>query len=242
MLNILSHFLKDETTIAINPVYSELNKLKHLLKKYPYDMYVHKAHSYMSYAASLGLDGEHIVASCYDLALTKDEFLWAAEQTKAFLWNELRFSALKTERAARLIDMKLYPIYFSAILKGIKQFEGRAFDPTSDKNYPDIRKDDQILFTVDPNAPDIESECKFYDLDQKQRMQLTVSEIYHSSTVHGMYQYCPCVGNEFQPMINGPSELLQLQRAAVYYTLPDYPRKIAAHGFIGIKLENPRII
>ncbi len=43
-------------------------------------------------------------------------------------------------------------------------------------------------------------------------------------------------------MINGPSELLNIQRAAAYYLFPGYREKIQKHGFLGIKLVDPKLL
>jgi hypothetical protein len=49
-------------------------------------------------------------------------------------------------------------------------------------------------------------------------------------------------GDAFQPMISGTSEAIQLQRAAAYHTFSGYHQLIGAHGFLGIKVNNPRLV
>ena len=57
-----------------------------------------------------------------------------------------------------------------------------------------------------------------------------------------MYEYSPAIGSEFQPMVNGVSEIFELQRAAVYYSFPGYVERIRDFGFVGIEIKNHKLI
>lgn len=163
-------------------------------------------------------------------------------QTKLDAWSRARSTALCKVRDSIEIDMELDPIYFEAILRGSKTYEGRAYKPESGKNYSDIRRNDLIRFRLSRRQEAFANEAAGRGLRPDMDMVCTVREIYFAPTVHGVYQIPRFNGLGFQPMLDGPSEMLQLQRAAVYHTFPGYHELISAHGFLGIQVENPQLV
>lgn len=224
--------------LLINPVLSELESIKRVSCK---DIYFEKTANYLEFALRCGLCSSEIVLSCRDLASTLTG-CFQEDEIKKRNWEKLRQTGLSKDRPRRKVDMKLYPKYFRAILDGVKKYEGRAFDPNSEKNYPDLTEGDEIVFSIDRGNFEREQECNTLGLNPSWKMTSTVGQIYYSPTVHGIYQFTSAVGREFQPMIYGASELLELQRAAVYYTFPGYQEKIAKYGFLGIELKFPEIV
>lgn len=226
---------------------AELSKVRKTLERrsglyFLNDPYLEGAEMYLEWALRCGLGGQAIIDSCYDLALLKDEKLALAfNREKIEAWEKARKSSLAVKREPTKIQMQLYPEYFAAILSGRKTHEGRAYDPQSEKAYHDIRQGDLVVFSICQEFSGWEDDCRRFDLKPNMIMATQVADILFAPTVHWMYQYCPCVGEEFQPMINGPSELLYLQRAAVYYSFPGYKERIRNHGFVGIRLEKPRL-
>ena len=73
-------------------------------------------------------------------------------------------------------------------------------------------------------------------------MTCSVGGVYFSSTVHGMFEFNPIEGQEFQPNIGGPGELLNLETVARYYSFPEYKYRNGAFGFIGIEVLNPTLV
>ena len=138
--------------------------------------------------------------------------------------------------------MQLYPKYFKAVLLREKTYEGRAYYPESDKNYHDISEGDSIIFNICPETIGWENDCSRLELNPNMQMTTEVTEVNFAPTVHWMFQYGPCFGEEFQPMINGSSELLYIQRAAVYYSFPNYKERIDKYGFLGLKLAEPKLV
>src|SRR5581483_7396438 len=187
---------------------------------------------------------QDIVDSCVDLAETYTDIPEVAEvrHSKMAAWCRARERALSLKRSPVEIDMELDPIYFEAILQGVKTYEGRAYKPDSDKNYPGIRSGDRIRFRLSDRKEEFADEAVRRGLRGGVDMMCTVKEIYFAPTVHGMYRIPRFNGLGFQPMIDGPSEMLQLQRAAVYHTFPGYHELISEHGFVGIQVENPQLI
>ena len=197
---------------------------------------------YLEFAQSFGLGGEEVVWSCRDLALTLDQRWKGFESPKTAVWRKIRDEALVKSRPPRMIEMQLYPEYFAAIYRKAKSFEGRAYDPASPKDYPDIRKGDSIVFSVSREVVDWDVRCRTLGLDPQVPMVVEVGRVEFAPLVHWMYQLPGVEGENFQPTISGVSELINLQRAAVYYTFPGYAQKITDHGFVGIEVTNPRLI
>lgn len=210
----------------------------------PENEYLSRAETYLSFAKELGLDGEAIVHSCYDLAasLTSDPYIRAENRRKINIWERISKSNLAESRGTRTIEMNLDPIYFYSILNQKKSFEGRAYDPNSIKNYPNIRSGDIIIFALTNRKFEHFEECERMGLREGMKMQVDVGRIFFSPLVHWMYEFNPPSGKDFQPNIDGPSEILQLQSAAVYYMFPGYPQKINDNGFVGIEVLNPKCL
>jgi|GEM_PF-2709996 len=211
---------------------------------YDVDDYIWRVRTYLDLARHCALRSSALVNSCIDLAETLTDIpeLTTRNEMKRVAWKSKRTEALRLQREPRMIAMELDPIYFDAILAGRKTFEGRAYKPDSDKNYPDIRRGDQIYFQLSLRQGDFPSQAAQFGLSANEGMLCTVDGIYFAPTVHGMYQMPEFDGDAFQPMINGTSEVIQLQRAAVYHTFPGYHELIGAHGFLGIKVENPQLV
>lgn len=233
-----------EGNSELTPIESELIHVREVIKRLPpwNSVFENRYLTYLEFAHMFGLTTRNVVDSCFDLALTYDPFFKEVETEKQNFWEARRQKALQVTRPPRKIQMQLYPGYFSAILRGEKPFEGRAYDPVSEKRYEDIRAGDRIVFNICQETQDWEAECERLGLNPLMLMELTVVDVYFAPRVHWMYQYTNNVGADFQPMITGPSELLALQRAGVYYTIPGYKEKIDEYGFIGIEIENPRLI
>lgn len=211
---------------------------------YYYDDYLHRIRNYLDFAQGCGLGSQPIVDSCIDLAETYTDIPEVVDMRQAKLdaWKSARETALRVERDPIEIQMELDPIYFEAILCGKKTYEGRAYKPSSDKNYPGIRQNDRIRFHLSNREEGFADDAATRGLSSDMDMVCTVREIYFAPTVHGMYQIPRFNGLGFQPMINGTSEMLQLQRAAVYHTFPGYHDLISEHGFLGIQVENPELV
>lgn len=211
------------------------------------DDFLCRLESYLGWAQRYGLGSEQVAGSCTDLARTLSQDRWDAgpRMEKSQAWAERRQAALRTDRPPRTIDMELDPVYFDAILRGRKTFEGRAYKPDSDKDYPDIRHGDTIVFTMSDRQPWFELEAQGYGLSMRDVMVCPVQDVHFAPTVHGVYQMSPDFnGDAFQPMVGvgeSGSEHIQLQRAAVYYSFPGYPELIRDHGFLGIELAGAQL-
>ena len=204
------------------------------------DYYFDKLHGYLSFAVECGLRGEEILLSCFDLADALDPYYRALDwRVKTDFWFQETGKYKDIAREPRSITMQLYPQYFAAILDGRKKYEGRAFDPFSDKIYADIRQGDRIIFNINKEVNGWFKECVTLNLEPGMLMECLVGRVLFAPTVHGVYQFNVNLGEEFQPVVTGTSEILQLQRAAIYYSFPDYARKIRDYGFLGIELVNP---
>ncbi len=210
---------------------------------YGADDYIWRTRTYLEWAKQCGLASQEVAHSCIDLAetLTPIYPLVEMRQAKTAAWESKRRAALNVERAPRVIEMELDPVYFEAILTGWKTFGGRAFKPDSDKDYPDIRTGDLVRFTLSTRHEEFARELAARNLQPDDVMWCTVKDMYFAPTVHGMYQMPQFDGDAFQPMIDAPSEAIQIQRAAVYHTFPGYHELIAEHGFLGIHLQNPHL-
>ena len=228
------------STQSLTAVEQELASVRKVLPNCSDDPYVEAYYGYLGFAQDCGLGGKHIVLSCRDLAITKDSELHAQEQSKVRGWEATRRESGAIAREKREVTMKLYPQYFEGILRGVKKYEGRAYDPGSDKDYANLREGDSIVYSISQEFPGWQEEVKKWGLEANMRMKCEVGRIFFAPTVHGMYQYTPALGAEFQPYLSGVSELLQLQRVGVYYSFPGYPEKISKHGFRGIEMRNPR--
>lgn len=208
------------------------------------DSYTEKLELYLDWAQNCGLDGEHIVLSCIDLAqtLTDVPFFQAINAEKIMHWQKARQAALSVDRSPKIIPMKLDPLYFALILKKTKMYEGRAWNPESAHNYTDMRQGDTVRFSVDTRTENWSEASTAFGISSDFVMDGILENIYFAPLVHWMYQFTPCEADEFQPSIYGASELLQLQRAAVYYTFPDYTERIQENGFLGLEIFNPHLI
>ncbi|HSX27930.1 MAG TPA: hypothetical protein VLF60_00590 [Candidatus Saccharimonadales bacterium] len=228
-----------ERSSAVTELLAQVESLR-----LPFDDYLQRVHTYLSWAKDCALSSERVVQSCIDLAetLTTIPELQESRAAKSADWERKRRSATATRRSSRTVRMELDPIYFAAILRGAKTFEGRAYKPDSDKNYPDIRADDQIQFYLSDREETFTEEARQLGIKAEDVMYCTVQDVFFAPTVHGVYQLPGFDGDAFQPMIQGQSELLQLQRAGVYYTFPGYPELIAQHGFLGIQVHSPRLM
>ncbi len=208
------------------------------------DDYIERVRAYLEFAKQCGLESQAVVDSSIDLAetLTTIPELVDSRRAKTEQWEARRRAALAVERPPRLIDMELDPVYFAAILTEKKSFEGRAYKPDSDKDYPDIRAGDLVRFRLSQRDEGFVADMGQRDLRPEDVMVCTVRDVFFAPTVHGMYQNGEIDGEAFQPMLNGPSEVIQLQRAAVYHTFPGYNQIIRDHGFLGIQVENPYLV
>lgn len=234
-------------SVAFGSVNDQITAVRRQLEKregWGSQGYYEKLESYLEFARECGLDGNIIVHSCFDLAATlSPDFCRQAENNKKIEnWKKLRSESLKVGRGARKISMNLDPAYFQAILVRDKSFEGRAFDPDSIKNYQDIRSGDVIEFTLRNRDSWQKDQCKQLGVKEGMAMEANVEDVLFSPLVHWMYQFNHCDGGDFQPRISGPSELICLQSAGVYYEFPDYPDRIGKYGFIGIEVNNPKLI
>ncbi|MBN1169111.1 hypothetical protein JXA63_04440 [Candidatus Woesebacteria bacterium] len=243
-MNIAEIFrIKKTGNSTPDPLQKELSKVQYAIsKRSREDPYYNQLLTNLEIAQYFGLEGEYIVHSCRDLAElaydpTGDNFV------KKQTWMRAKETVYMRERTSgRMITMKLYPQYYAAIQRGFKTFEGRAYDPQSSKRYADIKKGDAILFEVNKEIENWEEECKHLSIDPDKRLETDVGQVFYGALVHEVFQMCPRLGVEFQPMISGPSELINLQRAAVYYSFPEYSRRISENGFIGIEVLNPRLV
>jgi hypothetical protein len=225
------------------PVDQELNRLRTASGRgFPIlpDPLAERYLTYLEFARSCDLLREEITFSCMDLALTLEQ-IGAEKNPKTEAWESDRQAALVRARPPREIEMHLYPAYFAAILRGKKCFEGRAYDPNSPKNYSDIREGDRVVFRLTREIARWESQCRDLRLNPDVPMAAEVGRVVFAPLVHWMYQLPSVEGEDFQPMISGAPELLNLQRAAVYYTFPGYPQRIRDHGFIGIEVLHPKL-
>ena len=84
--------------------------------------------------------------------------------------------------------MELYPTYFNAIKNGEKTFEGRAYKADSDKEYHNLRKGDQIVFSINQEAVEWQEMCKKLGLRINERLLVGAGDVYHGSTVHEIFQ------------------------------------------------------
>ncbi len=217
---------------------------RHYKKKFIFDAYGYRPlapplFSILERALKSGLDdNKSTYLSCCDLATTIDPLVYADEQrVLGGVWNERRNVALSLRTEQRRLRMNLHPKYFAAIRCGRKTYEGRAYDPKSVKAYEDIFPGDEIRFALDPESPDFENELAQNGLVSSEEMFCIVQDVYFTPTVHGMFRCFPELGEAFQPMINWHLDLYQLQSAAVYYSFPGYPERIADFGFVGIGLS-----
>src|SRR5690242_16663233 len=117
---------------AVSPVGTLLAEVAALDRKYFYtDDYIHRVSNYLHYAKRFELDSQPIVDSCVDLAETYTDIpeLAARRQSKLDAWQNARVAALSRDRTPIEVGMELDPIYFEAILRGSKTYEGRAYKP-----------------------------------------------------------------------------------------------------------------
>lgn len=238
-------FGRKKNTVPSTPLKNELSKFKEWGDDYwRDDDYLNRVRLYLSFAHKHGLASQAVVYSCIDLAATYTTIPEVTYERKRKLaeWKVARTAALASVRPPRLISMELDPAYFAAILGGTKTYEGRAYKPDSDKNYPDIRSGDMIFFQLSTRQESFPDEAASLGLDQGRAMTCEVGDVLFAPTVHGAYQIPRFNGLGFQPMIQGPGELLQLQWAAVYHTFPGYHELIDEHGFIGIEVVNPALV
>jgi hypothetical protein len=209
------------------------------------DDYLRRVHTYLRYARECGLSSQAIADSCIDLAETYSQVneVIAMRQDKQRAWDEARKVALSVDRKPIDIDMELDPVYFEAILRGIKRYEGRAYKPDSSKNYPDIRRKDRIHFHLSGRKEEFSDEAVNRGLSLTMELVCTVGDVHFAPTVHGVYQIPRFNGLGFQPMVDerDGNASLQLERAAVYHTFPGYHELIEAHGFLGIQVEQPQL-
>lgn len=225
----------------LNPVDSLLTDVRSLRVE---DEYLQRLDNYLTWAQQHNLSSQTAAESCIDLAMTLSQIPEVAlpRQAKTESWRESRQAALAIERQPRTIAMELDPLYFNAILEGCKTFEGRAYKPDSDKLYADIRGGDMLVFDMSGRDTDFNRQARYYGLTMRSRMVCEVVDAFFSPTVHGVYQIPGFDGDAFQPMIRGDSELLQIQRAGVYYSFPGYRELIHEHGFLGIQVSKPQLI
>jgi hypothetical protein len=243
MLEILRSILEVRRQ-SVPSVDQELARLrKDAGRQFPVfsDTLEERLYTYLEFARTCGLHQREIVLSCVDLALTLEQMWQGLELPKINAWGKARREALVKARPQRVIEMQLYPEYFSAIFAKRKVFEGRAYDPDSPKDYPDMREGDRIVFKVCREIPEWESRCQNLGINPDIPMVAEVGRIKFAPLVHWMYQLPGVEGESFQPMISGASELINLQRAAVYYSFPGYAERIMDHGFVGIEVRDPRL-
>ena len=221
-----------------DPVSIELDRAKQVWKRWPTDEYLNRVITYLELAKECGLWNTGAVLSCQDLAGLVSPEIQSRNQSKIDAWRQVAAGYFAVPRPQRVLAMQLDPEYFIAILMGKKQYEGRAYDPRSPKRYADLRPTDEVIFTVNKDQPN-EDECRKWGVDPNWCMRAQIEEINFAPSVHYMFQYLPGidVGAEFQPFKTGMAELVQLGRAATYYSFPEYPKKIQTHGFLGIKLN-----
>lgn len=224
-------------------VSSELAKVRKMIKLSPqlHDDYVKRAENYIEWVQRWGLEGEEVVASCFDLALTlaQGSYYQAVRQEIGAQWEQSRAAALTIVRPPKIIIAELDPQFFYHISIGRKTMEGRAYDP---KRFSDIREGDVFKFSLSQRLKHLTGEALEYGLDQADILEAEVGIVNYGPTVHSVYQFGHGKGEDFQPTVSGPSEMLQIQRAAVYYTFPNYPERISQYGFLGIGLRDHRLI
>ncbi len=236
-----------ERTQELSPVEETLQQVYRLLYHDGFmqpDDLLERLYSYVSFARDCKLHSQEVLDSCSDLAYARstDPMCEVLRQTKQEAWDERRTGALGVPREPRIIDMHLYPIYFAAILRQIKFYEGRAYNPNSDKNYADIRQGDTVRFTLDQDKPEFAAQAIELGLPANATMTCTAEDVLFAPNVHGVYSMSGVLGEHFQPMLTGGSELLELQRVAAYYAFPGYPELIRKHGFVGIELSDPQLV
>lgn len=110
------------------------------------------------------------------------------------------------------------------------------------KNYQDIRVGDSLKFRINQEYKGWETECKTLGINPKVPMLVKIGRVNFAPNVHSMYQNFDCEGEDFQPLVNGPGEIFNIQRAAVYYSFPGYRDLIGNYGFIGLKMGNPVLL
>lgn len=227
------------------PVEAMLRRVETVFE-YGVDDYTRRVWTYLDFARGCGLGAQEIVDSCIDLAETLTDMpeLVASRQAKTAAWQARRQQALAEHRPPRIIDMELNPVYFEAILAGVKTYEGRAYKPDSDKDYPDIRHGDVVRFQLSRRSEAFEADAQRRGLSPSASMLCQVDDVVFAPTVHGVYESTAFDGDAytFQPMVNGTSEAIQVQRAAVYHTFPGYHELVQRHGFLGIRVESPQLI
>lgn len=242
---ILERLFGQKNYMPKSPVALELASAEKWLAGSPLrDDLVEKLAQYLRLCMRYGLDGQEIVDSCTDLALTlcRDPDIVAMNEKKIARWEERRKRALSIVRPPRTVAMELDPVFFEGIMTGAKTFEGRAYKPESDKNYPDLREGDFLRFSLSQRRPEFGGQLEEFGLRASMVMIAKVADVYFAPRVHWMYQFNDCSGEDFQPMIDGPLEILNIQRAAVYYKFPGYKDLIEKNGFIGIRVANPVVI
>ena len=152
-------FDRENKNTTGNIVYDEIKKIEGMGGRL-----ARNASMYLELALRWGLASRAIIDSCYDLATTTT-LPPQEERNEQRRWQDNRKKRLSLGRPPRVIQMQLYPSYFDAILKGDKTYEGRAFDPFSEKDYLDLREGDEIIFNVCREVGNWQDQCGELGLD-----------------------------------------------------------------------------
>jgi hypothetical protein len=199
-----------------------------------------RLHTYLDVCLEQGMTDQAAVDASVDMAATKSTDWWfvAERERRQTAWDERRKASLSVGREPREIDMELDPVHFWAMATGRKPIEGRAYDPSSDKNYPDIRAGDIARYSLSNRKQEFAAEIGALSLGADCVMLRPIVEIHFAPTVFGLYENLGSFGEELQPMHPGTHNVLM--RGAVYHAFPDYSNRIVDNGFIAI--EHPRDI
>lgn len=208
------------------------------------DYFLDRYRNNLTHALGRGLTDQAAVSACVDLAETRavmngDYFYADIFASKIQAWDEAVDAALAVERLPRTVHMELDPEYFQAMLCGRKTIEGRAYDPGSNKNYPDIRAGDLATYTLSQRNPAFAAQLGAMGLQSGLVMVRPVAQVHFAPTVASMYETVGEIGEHFQPMLSGIHNALA--RIAVYHGFPNYSERIGEHGFLGIEHPSGQI-
>ncbi len=211
-----------------------------------FDPYITNLRGCLTMLEERGFWGQEYLESVLDYLRSKEaERDPLLSETMVKRWEEARGQAL-TERTggARVIKMNLDPEYFVSILDREKTYEGRAWDPDSDKNYVGIQEGDIIEFSINHDYPEVEEVCSSFGIKPHFKMRATVGKMIFAPSIHYMWRFNPQVDPDlFQPKLRrGDMFMEAIESAAVYYRFSDYPRKINENGFLGIEVLHPTLI
>ncbi|MEA3357262.1 MAG: hypothetical protein U9Q67_02410, partial [Patescibacteria group bacterium] len=163
---------------------------------------------------------------------TEIDLIGMFEQRKVARWREFQIG-LAERLTPRTIEMQLYPVYFALIQGGRKSVEGRAFNPDSTKDYPNVRRGDQIKFTVSREIDTWEEDCNRLGIVPDSVMIGTIRRVRFGPLVQAVFHnHKISAGELFQPILRHIADPVSTSiiRAARYYEIPGYPELIRTHG------------